>query len=171
MILRMRDATYVSRGNIVAPPTSFDIDAGERVAHHAANPLEAEAVAMLAAALVRPSGGTVLIGEYDPRVQPVHCKRLAGFVPHDPLPLREMGFDRFIDYRAALWDIDREHARDEAERILAELRSLHEAFAFPIVGALIAAPRLLVLDRPQPSTREAIYAVAGATAILETLVG
>ena len=53
----------------------------------------------------RPSG-CVLIDEYDPRVQSVHCKRIARFVPHDPLPLDEPGFERYIGYRAALWNID-----------------------------------------------------------------
>ena len=36
---------------------------------------------MLAAGIVKASSGCVLIGDYDPRVQSVACKRIAGFVP------------------------------------------------------------------------------------------
>ena len=71
-------------------------------------------IATMAAALVKPTSGIVLIGEYDPRVQPVHCKRIAAYVPHDPLPFGEMSAEHFIDYRAALWDIDPERARAPA---------------------------------------------------------
>jgi hypothetical protein len=168
MILRMRDASYSSRGMTIVPPTTLDVNAGERVTRRVSDAREAEIIAMMAAALVRPTRGNVLIGEYDPRVQAVHCKLLAGFVPHDPLPLREMGFQRYIEYRAALWDIDRERALALAELLASRLRSLHEAFAYPLVGALVANPQILVLDRPQPDAREAIYAAAGSCAIFET---
>ncbi len=170
-ILRMRDASYVSRGVTLASRVTLDVSPGERVTLRAASAGEAEAVAMMAAALIHPSSGSVEIGEYDSRVQPAHCKRLVGFVPHDPLPLREMGFDRYIQYRAALWDIDSERARAVANVLLERLRGLHEAFAYPLVGALVANPAMLVLDRPQPTDREAIVAAAGPCAILETQIG
>jgi len=166
-ILRMRDVSYVARGSIMVPPTTLDVEHGERVTRAMGTASAAEALAMMAAALVRPTSGTIQIGEYDPRVQPVHCKRLVGFVPHDPLPLKDMGFDRYIDYRAALWDIDIERAREHAATLLKRLGSLHEAFAYPVVGALVANPELLVLDRPHASTRDAIVAAAGSCAILE----
>ncbi len=47
---------------------------------------EAEALAMMAAALARATAGSVTIGEYDPRVQPVHCKRIAAFRAARPAP-------------------------------------------------------------------------------------
>ena len=43
---------------------------------------------------------------------------------------------------------------------------MHEAFAYPLVGALIAMPKLLVLDRPQPAYAEQILAAAGRRAVL-----
>jgi len=121
---------------------------------------------MMGAALLRPTSGSVLIGEYDPRVQPVHCKRIAAFVPHDPLPLASIDTRRFIDYRAALWEIDPAQARARAKRLLERLTGIHEAFAYPIVAALLPHPQLLILDRPQPATAERVNAVAGDTAVL-----
>jgi ABC-type multidrug transport system ATPase subunit len=120
---------------------------------------------MMAASLLHPSSGSVLIGEYDPRVQPVHCKRMTGFVPHDPLPLSHIDADRFIAYRAALWDIDRSRARAHARLLLERLEGVHEAFAYPIVAALLPSPQLLVLDRPQPQTLETIVAASGGCTI------
>lgn len=164
----MRDATYVLNGEVVVGATSLDVFADSQVAIARADAREAQMLAMLAAGLARPSQGSVLIGEYDPRVQPVHCKRLAGFVPHDPLPLAPSKFARYIDYRAALWDIDTERARAHAAALLDRLSALHEAFAYPIVAALIASPELLVLDRPQPRYASDVLKAAGRTAVFST---
>lgn len=123
---------------------------------------------MMAAALVTPTSGSVLIGEYDPRVQPAHCKRIAGFVPHDPLPLAETSVARFIDYRAALWDLEPERARAHARVLLERLGGMHEAFAYPVVAALLPFPSLLVLDRPQAAFATTVLAAAGPCAVFST---
>ncbi len=167
-VLRMRDATYAPRGEAIVAPVTFDVAPGEHVARVCATAREAEALAMMAAALVKPMSGIVLLGEYDPRVQPVHCKRIAAFVPHDPLPFTEMAVEHFIDYRAALWDIDIERARAHAHLLLDRLAGLHEAFAYPIVAALLGCPSLLVLDRPQPLFAKKILAAAGPCAVFST---
>lgn len=169
-ILRMRDAGVVMDGEIVVPATSLDVANGAHHAHFCSNAREARAVAMLAAGIARCTQGSVLIGEYDPRVQPVHCKRIAAIVAHDPLVMAPSNFMRYIGYRAALWDLDAERARTHAALLLERLGDLHEAFAYPIVAALIAQPQLLVLDRPQLPYAERIGAVAGECAIFSTHV-
>lgn len=167
-VLRMRDATYAPRGETIVAPATFDVAPGERVARVCSGAQEAQTLAMMGAALAKPTSGIVLIGEYDPRVQPVHCKRIAAFVPHDPLPLTEMSVEHFIGYRAALWDIDAERARAHAQVLLDRLAGLHESFAYPIVAALLGCPSLLVLDRPQPLFAKKILAAAGACAVFST---
>ncbi len=164
----MRDASYTPRGEAVVAPVTFDVAPGEHVARICASAREAQALAMMGAALVKPTSGIVSIGEYDPRVQPVHCKRLAAFVPHDPLPFTEMNVESFIGYRAALWDIDPERARAHALVLLERLSGIHEAFAYPIVAALLGSPSLLVLDRPQPVFAKKILAAAGPCAVFST---
>jgi ABC-2 type transport system ATP-binding protein len=164
----MRDACYAPRGEAVVAPVTFDVAPGEHVSRFCASAREAQALAMMGAALVKPTSGTVLIGDYDPRVQPVHCKRIAAFVPHDPLPFTEMSVEAFIDYRASLWDIDPQRARAHAQVLLERLSGLHEAFAYPIVAALLARPSLLVLDRPQRLFAKQIIAAAGPCAIFST---
>lgn len=166
----MREATYVRKGETIVSRTSLDVFADAQLAVERSNPREAKMLALLAAGIARPTQGSVLIGEYDPRVQPVHCKRIAAYVPHDPMPVAPSTFARFIDYRAALWNIDAERAHAHASRILERLSGLHEAFAYPIVAALIASPELLVLDRPQPLYAPAIFAAVGRTAVFSTHV-
>lgn len=170
-ILRMRDAAYVRSGKTIVAATSLDLTPRERMTRPCASAHEAEALAMMAAALARATAGSVTIGEYDPRVQPVHCKRIAAFVPHDPLPLTQIDAQRYIAYRAALWDVDLGVARARAKELLARLDGLHEAFAYPIVGALVPAPQLLVLDRPQPTFVAQILEAAGDCAVLIAQTG
>ena len=159
-ILRMRDAAYVRRGETIVAPTNLDLAPGEHVTRPCNGAHEAEGLAMMAAALARATAGSVTIGEYDPRVQPVHCKRIAAFVPHDPLPLSQIDARRYVAYRAALWDIDVQLAHRRAHELLARLHGLHEAFAYPIVCALLPAPQLLVLDRPLAASVAQISAAA-----------
>ena len=170
-ILRFRDATYVRDGEVIVAPASFDLAPGEHMARTCGSAHEAEAIAMMAAALARATSGSVTIGEFDPRVQPVHCKRIAGFVPHDPLPLSQIDAGRYIAYRAALWDIDLATAQTRARQLHQLLDGLHEAFAYPIVGALLPLPQLLVLDRPQAAFVPQILAAAEGCAVLIVQAG
>jgi ABC-2 type transport system ATP-binding protein len=167
MLLRMRGARFLASGAPVGPVT-LDVGSGERVARVFDDPRTASIVAMLGAGIVKAGDGSVLIDEYDPRVQPVHCKRVVAFVPHDPLPLDVPGFDGYIRYRAALWGIDPARAWAHAKLLLERLEGVHEAFAYPLAGALIASPKLLVLDRPQPAYAERILAAARSQAIFST---
>lgn len=168
MVLSMRSASYVRDGVTYARATDVSLGPAEHLALHCESALAAQTLAMMASAIARPTSGTVLIGEYDPRVQPVHCKKIATYVPHDPLPLHRRELDRYIAYRASLWNIDEQQAHVHATALLERMDGMHEAFAYPLIGALIGMPQLLVLDRPQTSFAEHIKAAAGGCAIFST---
>lgn len=167
VLLRMRDACFDAVGPAVGPVT-LDVAAGERAVRVCATAREATIVALLAAGIVKTGSGVVLVDQYDPRVQPAHCKRIVAFVPHDPLPLAGMEFERYVRYRAALWNIDPMRALAHAKLLLERLEGMHEAFAVPLAGALVGNPRILVLDRPQPAYAAQIVAAAGPRALLST---
>jgi ABC-type Na+ transport system ATPase subunit NatA len=169
-VVRLREAAFSSRGKVVVAPTTFDVMPGARVARFCKTTGEARALAMMAAGLVRATSGSVSIGEYDPSVQSVHCKRIAAYVPHDPLPMSSVDFERYIEYRAALWSVEPMRARAHAKLLLERLDGLHEAFAYPIVAALLSSPQVLVLDRPQSAYARAILEAAGPTAVFSTHV-
>jgi hypothetical protein len=163
----MRDATF-GEGGDAAGPHSVDVGSGERVSLVCASPRDAEITAKLGAGLVKATSGSVSIGEFDPRVQPVHCKRIAAFVPHAAMPLPQMDFEGYIAYRAALWNVDRIRAIAHARLILERLEGVHEAFAFPLIGALVTPATMIVLERPQPAYAVQILAAIGPRALFST---
>jgi len=168
VLLEMRDATFAQRGTQLVPPQTLELDEGGRLAHPCADNRTASIVAMMAAGLVRATDGRVFVGAFDPCIQPVHVKRLAGYVPHDALPYEFSTFERYIEYRAALWQLPQAESVVRARRILEGLSGIHESFAYPLAGALIALPRLLVLDRPQALYAPQIVEAASSCAIFST---
>jgi ABC-type taurine transport system ATPase subunit len=166
-LLRMRSASFAGRGGPVGPVT-LDVYPGRQAALAFACAREAATVALMAAGIVKATSGRVLIDEFDPRVQSVRCKRIAAFVPHEPLPLDAADFKRYIAYRAALWNVDAARALASARILRERLDDVHEAFAYPLIGALIAEPKLVVLDRPQAAYASQILAVLGERALFST---
>jgi hypothetical protein len=166
-LLRMRNAAF-SLGSCSAGPVTLDVRPGERAALPVESPQEAAIVALMAAGIVKASTGCVLIGDYDPRVQSVNCKRIAGFVPHEPVSLQERDFAGYIAYRAALWKVDTRDALRYAAGLRERLADMHEAFAYPLIGALIGLPKLVVLDRPALAHATQILAVTQTRAVFST---
>jgi hypothetical protein len=166
-LLRMRDATF-ARADVTAGPVTLDLDRDQRVALHCQSAKEASILALLATGIVKATAGCVLINDFDPRVQSVHCKRAAALVSHEPLTLEESEFARYIAYRAALWNIDPNRARTHASLLRKRLAGMHEALAYPLIGALIGMPRLVVLDRPEPVYARLILDAVDGRALLST---
>lgn len=166
-LLRMREATFTGAGVSVGPVT-LDLERGQRAALTCASAIDAEIVALMATGLVKASTGCVLIGDYDPRVQSVACKRIAALVPHEPFSLDEDEFARYVTYRAALWSVEPARARMQVRLLQKRLAGMHEAFAYPLIAALIGMPKLIVLDRPQPAYATAVLDAIGSCALLST---
>jgi hypothetical protein len=137
----MRDASFAN-ATARAGPLTLDLEPGGRVALTFSSSQEATIVALMAAGIAKATTGSVFIGDYDPRLQSVHCKRIAGFVPHEPLQLARLLCER--------------------------LEGMHEAFSYPLIGALIATPQLIVLDRPQPAYASQILRAVEGRALLST---
>lgn len=166
-LLRMRDATF-ARADVAAGPVTLDLCSGQRAALECVSGQEAAIVALLACGIVKTSSGCVLIDDYDPHVQSAHCKRVAALVPHEPFPLDDGEFVRYVAYRAALWNVEPARARERAELLRRRLAGVHEAFAYPLIGALIGEPKLLVFDRPQLVYARKILDVVEGCAMLST---
>lgn len=166
----MREALFEGAG-VRAGPMTLCVESGSRYAFVAAGRGTGAVIAMMAAGIVKPSRGRVFIGAFDPRIQPVQAKRLAGFVPHEAVPHQFASFTQYIEYRAALWGLPRAQSIVRARAILTRLEGVHEAFAYPLIGALLAAPRLLVLDRPQAAYASQIAIAAEGCAIFSTHAG
>lgn len=166
----MRAASFSRDGREIAAPITLTLGENERLAHACGDDFSASTIALMAAGLVRPSSGRVFIAAFDPRIQPTQVKRIVGYVPHEALPHDFPSFTRYIEFRATLWGLPRAQSIVRARALLARLDGVHEAFAYPLVGALISGPRLLVLDRPQAAYAPQILEVARECAIFSTHV-
>ncbi len=167
-LLDMRAASFARSGHCIVPPITLALDEKARRAHACGDDAAASIIALMAAGLVKPTTGHVFIAAFDPRIQPVQVKRIVAYVPHEALPHDFPSFTRYIEFRATLWGLPRAQSVVRARSILARLEGVHEAFAHPLVGALLSHPRLLVLDRPQAAYAHQICDVAGTCAIFST---
>src|SRR5579883_874736 len=75
-LLEMRNAAYVRSGVCVIGPIALSLEEGARLAYACNGADAAAAAALLAAGLLAPSRGTVFVGAFDPRIQPVQVKRI-----------------------------------------------------------------------------------------------
>lgn len=167
-LLEMREARFARRGIAGAGPVDVLLSEGGNAALTFATEMEASIVALMAAGLVKATSGRVFVDHFDPRIQPVQVKRVVGYVPHEAVPNEFDSFERYVEYRAALWSLPVAATVARANALLAGLDGVHEAFAYPLIGALLARPRLLVLDRPQAAYAPHILAASGGAAIFST---
>lgn len=167
-LLRMRAAAFVA-SDIAVGPLTLDVLPAARMARAFASGTHAKIAALMAAGIVKASSGSILIDQFDPRVQPAHCKRIAAFVAHEPLPFADAAeFERYVRYRAALWDVDPTRATAHAKLLLERMSDVHEAFAYPVVAALVSQPKLVVLDRPPAAYADALLDAVGPRALFST---
>lgn len=166
--MEMRDAEYRLREQHIVTPTNIVLAQREALAHPCGSARAAATLSMMAAGIVRPTSGTVFIGAFDPRIQPVQVKRMVGYVPHEALAPEFDTFTRYVEYRAALWGLPRAETIVRARALLQRLDGVHEAFAYPLVGALLSQPALLVLDRPGAVYAAQIFAIAADCAVFST---
>ena len=164
----MRDATFRRGSAVLVPPFSVELAEGERVARPFPTGRRAAIVALMAAGIAKATSGRVFVGEFDPRIQPVQVRRLVGYVPHEAVPHEFTSFERYIAYRAMLWNLPCEETVAAALRLRERVEGVHEAFAYPLIGALVSRPSLLVLDRPQVAYAAQIVDVSGDAAIFST---
>lgn len=164
----MRDATFRRGSFVLVPPFTVDVTEGQRVARSFCTGREAAIVALMAAGIAKATSGRVFVGEFDPRIQPVQVRRLVGYVPYEAVPHEFTSFEQYIEYRAMLWNLPREETVAAALALRERVEGVHEAFAYPLIGALVSRPSLLVLDRPQAAYAAQIGDVRGNAAIFST---
>lgn len=171
-VLRMIDATFAARGSAPVGPFSLTLEAGEGFALSAETSRDALLAARLAAALVKATSGTVLVSDFDPKVQPVQVKRLVGYVPAEPATPPMKNVDDYFRFRADLWEVDRELAVQRGRDVLAQSRNAGAPYAIALAAALIRPCVLLVVDRPDLEYFGVLNRVReNGTAVLATQTG
>jgi ABC-type multidrug transport system ATPase subunit len=177
--LHASEAAFVRDGKMLVAPFSVDVERGARAVLAFDGSTGAAIAARMAAGIVKPTSGTLLVWEFDPRIQPVQAKRLAGFVPQDG----DYG-DRLtvmknsatsarrkatIELHAALFEIPSGEAHRRVSAVLEQL-GRSDSVAFAVALALIRPVALLVLDRPPADLGASLAGgLGGQTAIVSTM--
>lgn len=114
----------------------------------------------IVAGLLRPDAGRVEICGVDAVREPVAAKRLAAWVPDEPMIYDKLTPQEYLAFVAGLWGVDPALARARSDELLASLglwsqratrcegfsRGMKQKVA--LAGALIHEPQLLMLDEP-----------------------
>ncbi len=138
----------------------FEVAAGEFYALLGPNGAGKTTTLRMIAALLAPDAGTIEICGIDLARDPRAAKRVVAYVPDEPMLYDKLTPIEYLELIAALWDVPPAHARDEATRLLELLGLMPHAMQrcetfsrgmrqkLVLAGALIRAPKLLILDEP-----------------------
>jgi ABC-2 type transport system ATP-binding protein len=112
------------------------------------------------AGLLRADAGSVAVLGNDVATQGTDAKRVLAFLPDDPPIYDKLSALEYLEFVAGLWSLRPDTAAQRAEQLLRQLdlwpqaeqraetysRGMRQKLA--LAGALIHAPRLLILDEP-----------------------
>lgn len=114
----------------------------------------------MVAGLLDPDGGTIEICGIDASKNPIGAKRVLAWVPDEPMIYDKLTPMEYLAFVAGLWSMDGEVARAKADQLIdvfglsAKANERCQGFSkgmrqkVALAGALIHAPRLIILDEP-----------------------
>ena len=165
-ILRAAGVSFVRDGIELVAPFSLALEAGAEAELLQPNARAAAIAARICAAIVRPTRGTVYVGEYETRLQPPQAKRLVGFVDASGFEGGAHALRCEVAFRADVWNLDKSAAQARASEILAVLGE--GPYARAIALALVADVALVVLDRPDGALIARVRRFVPGAGILHT---
>ena len=147
-------------GKTAVDNLDLDIPTGEFHALLGPNGAGKTTTLRIVAGLLKPDAGSVSIFGHDISTDGIAAKRVTAFLPDDPLLYGKLNALEYLEFVAGLWSIDAKSAATRAEELLRWLelwdnrseyiegfsRGMRQKLA--LAGALIHAPKLLILDEP-----------------------
>lgn len=167
-ILRVTDAHFARNGVELMTPFSVTLEPGQHATLPQPTETAAKIAARIAGAIVKPTCGSVFIGDFDTRLQPPQAKRLVGFVPADGFEGNTRTFERELKFRAQVWNLDLATLERNAAAVLTALEDLRDDYARSVALALAPDIQLIVLECPRHGLIERIAKLRPDAAVLES---
>lgn len=149
-------------------PLDLVLRSGDEATLGFATPRAASIAARVCAGIVKPTHGSVYVGDYDTRLQPREAKRRVGFVDAQGWSGDPHAFGCEIAFRAEVWGIPRAVAACRARTLLAAFGRPPDAYDLGLALALIAPVDLVVLDQPAERRWDDVRRIEPAVALLRT---
>lgn len=141
-------------------PLDLSIAKGEFFAFLGPNGAGKTTTLKMAAGLLRPSEGRVLIGGVDIDVDPIGAKKVLAYVPDQPYLYDKLSGREFLKFVAGLYGLDPAAARVDADRYIATfdmadwIDELTETYSHgmkqrvALAATLLHKPQVILLDEP-----------------------
>jgi len=139
---------------------SFEIKEGEVFSLIGPNGSGKTTLVKLACGLLRPTKGSITVGDHDIRKEPGEAKKLIGYIPDEPVIWPGMTGEEFLHFSGALYGMD-ELARTRKIPELLSIFNLNDIAKgifdecsrgnkqkMTILAALLHSPGLLIIDEP-----------------------
>ncbi|SDR48407.1 ABC-2 type transport system ATP-binding protein [Rhizobiales bacterium GAS191] len=149
-----------SFGRAAVDELDLSVKAGEFYALLGPNGAGKTTTLRMVAGLLQPDAGTIEIFGIDAMRQPVEAKRITAWLPDEPMLYDKLDPLEYLEFIAGLWGMKAAEAERGAQELLEMLdlwphrhercegfsRGMKQKVA--LAGALIHAPKLLMLDEP-----------------------
>jgi ABC-2 type transport system ATP-binding protein len=145
---------------VAVHPLDLSIARGEFFAFLGPNGAGKTTTLKMAAGLLRPTDGRVLIGRIDIAQDPIAAKRLLAYVPDQPYLYDKLSGREFLRFVAGLYGIDMAEARADMDRYVATfdmadwIDELTETYSHgmkqrvALASTLLHKPQVVLLDEP-----------------------
>lgn len=167
IVLRTTDVRFVRAGIVEVEPFSFALDAGDTYELRQPTIRAASIAARLCGAIVKPTTGFVVVGDYDTRLQAPEAKRRIGFVDAEGFAGNAHAFRCEVAFHADVWGVAAPLAR---RRVDAALQGLAEEspYARAVALAFVADVSVVVMDRPPAALADQVRMLAPTVGIVRT---
>lgn len=158
--LSVRALTKKFGDKLAVDALDLDIRAGELYALLGPNGAGKTTTLRMVTGLLKPDSGSIHVFGADVVADPIAAKRMLAWLPDEPALYDKLTAWEYLEFIAGLWGVPPASARTEAERLLKLLglwdnrNDRCETFSrgmkqkAVLAGALIHAPKLLMLDEP-----------------------
>jgi ABC-2 type transport system ATP-binding protein len=159
-MLKLNDLSKSYNGKVAVDHLSLEVPGGELFGFLGPNGAGKTTTIKMISGLLRPTIGTVTVGGFDIRTQPLQAKALLGLVPDTPVLYKKLTGKEMIRFVGDLYSVDSStverridhltHLLDMTENAddLVESYSHGMKQKTSIMAALIHDPKVVVLDEP-----------------------